>query len=275
MYSSANDLTLLLQGILSQTILRTPSQVRQWLTPTAATSSLYSLVGMPWEIVRTTNLTPAHPHTIDMYTKDGYVPGYTSRIGIISDYGFGFTVLTAGPFGAISPLTEAMLSVFLPALEEAARAEAAATYVGNFSTPANATTGGRLVLTMDDGPGLRLSELSRNSSDMIAGLLALRGLWAGSIGSAEPDLRIYPTGISDASGALVREDWRLVIEPLLAPSISELPSQKAYDKVCTTWMAHDILSYGGQPVDRFVFVKKGSEVVGIEVPFLRLTMAKQ
>lgn len=275
MYSSANDLTLLLQGILSESILPTPSQVRQWLTPRAATSSLYSLVGMPWEIVRTTNLTPAHPHTIDMYTKDGYVPGYTSRIGVITDYQFGFTVLTAGPFNAMAPLTEAVLSVFLPALEEAARDEAAAAYVGNFSTPADAATEGRLVLTMDDGPGLRLSELSSNSSDMIAGLLGLRGLWWGSIGSAEPDLRIYPTGISETvSGALVREDWRLVIEPPLVPSISELPSQKVYDKVCTTWMGHDIMSYGGQPVDRFVFLKEEGEVVGIEVPFLRLTMAK-
>lgn len=279
MYSSANDLTLLLRGILSQSILRTPSQVRQWLTPTAATSSLHSLVGMPWEIVRTTNLTPAHPHTIDIYTKGGHVPGYTSRIGIIGDYGFGFTVLTAGPSDAVDPLTEAILSVFLPALEEAARDEAAAVYVGDFSTPANATAGGRLVLTMDDGPGLRLSELRSNGSDMITGLLALRGLWTGSTGGAEPDLRLYPAGISETVsgvyGASVREDWRLVIETEPVPSISELPSQKVYDKVCSTWMAHDILSYGGQPVDRFVFLKKGSEVVGIEVPFLRLTMAKQ
>lgn len=277
LYSTANDLTLLLQGILSLSILPTPSQVRQWLTPTSATTSLYSLVGMPWEIIRTTNLTPAHPHSIDMYTKDGHVPGYTSRIGVISDYEFGFTVLTAGEFDAINPLTEAVLGVFLPALEDAARAEAAAEYVGTFS---NATAGSRLVLTMDDGPGLRLSELGRNGSDMLAGLLALRSLWSGSIGGAEPDLRMYPAGISetvgsDASEALVREDWRLVIEPLLEPSTSELPSQKVYDKVCNTWMGHDALYYGGRPADRFVFLKRGSEVVGIEIPFLRLTMAKQ
>lgn len=237
---------------------------------------------MPWEIVRAANLTPAHPHVIDIYTKDGHVPGYTSRIGVIGEYEFGFTVLTAGPFDSMNPLTEALLSTFLPAIEEATRDEAKE-YTGNFSTPANSTVKSHIVFTMDDGPGLRITEAFSNSSDLLAGVSALRDLALGSVGDAEMDLRIYPAGISDTIdsdktvgtfGALTKEDWRLVIEPL-EPNVSELPSQKVYDEICTTWMGHDVLYYGGRPVDRFVFLKKEGKVVGIEIPFLRLTLMKQ
>lgn len=282
LYSTTNDLSLLLQGILSFSILPTPSQVRQWLKPTAETVSLYGSVGMPWEIVRAANLTPAHPHIIDIYTKDGHVPGYTSRIGVIGEYGFGFTVLTAGPFDSINPLTEALLSTFLPAIEEATRDEAKE-YAGNFSTPANSTIKSHIVFTIDDGPGLSITEAFRNNSDLLAGVSVLRSLSMGSFGDAKPDLRIYPAGISDAIdsdetigtfGASTREDWRLIIEPWAA-SVSELPSQKVYDEVCTTWAGHDVLYYGGRPADRFVFLKKEGKVVGIEIPFLRLTLMKQ
>lgn len=283
LYSTSNDLSLLLQGILSLSILRTPSQVRQWLKPTAETASLYSSVGMPWEIVRTANLTPAHPHVIDIYTKDGHLPGYTSRIGIIGEYGFGFTILTAGPLAAINPLTEALLSTFLPAIEEATRDEARE-YIGKFSTPANSTVKSHIVLTIDDGPGLKITEIFSNSSNMLGGMLKLREIWEGSLGATDLDLRIYPAGISDMiiseetvgiSGVSIKEDWRLVIEELQKPGISELPSQKVYEEVCQTWMGHDALYYGGMPVDRFLFLKKEGKVVGLEIPFLRLTLMKQ
>lgn len=274
LYTTTNDLTLLLQKILSLSILDTPSQVRQWLKPMAETASLYSSVGMPWEIMRVDNLTPAHPHITDIYTKEGDVPGYTALIGIISEYGFGFTILSAGLTDAINPLTEALLSTFLPAIEEATRDEAN-TYVGNFSTPANSTIQSHLVLTMDDGPGLKLTELIRNGSDVLAGLVSV------SYGNVEFDSRIYPAGIVDtiasngAIGATSKEDWRLVAEPLPQPSASELPSQNIYGKICSTWTGHDRPLYGGVPADRFMFLKNGDEVVGIEVPFLRLTLMKQ
>lgn len=204
-----------------------------------------------------------------------------SRMGIISEYGIGFTILTAGLPDAINPLAEALLSVFVPAVEEAARDEAEA-YIGNFSTPINATLKSNLTLGIDDGPGLKTTEFFSNSTDMLAGLTALRGFWPGSFGPPPLDFRIYPAGISETTrsnetigtGTLTREDWRIVMDPLLGPNESQLPSQKVYDSICTTWQGHDALYYGGKPVDQFVFLKKGDEVVGVEIPFLRVTLMK-
>lgn len=282
LYSTANDLTLLLKGILSLSILPTPSRVREWLKPRSETASLYSLVGMPWEIIRAANLTPAHPHVTDIYTKDGHVPGYTARIAAISEYGVGFTLLTTGDFQSINIITEAFLSTLTPAIKEATREEAKA-YIGNFSTLANSTIKSHLVLTIDGGPGLKITEFFSNSSNMLDRYFKLWTLWPGSSGGSQLDFRIYPAGISEASSSngtsstargLIKEDWRLEMEPVPDPSTSQLPSQKVYDSICSTWQGYDTLYYGGKPMDRFVFLKKGDEVVGVEIPFLRVTLMK-
>lgn len=91
------------------------------------------LVGKPWEILRTTHLTPAHPHTIDIYGKSGGAAGYVSQIGVIDQYGVGVVVMSAGPGDKVSILYPAVLGTLMPAVEEAARAQARK-YTGEWST---------------------------------------------------------------------------------------------------------------------------------------------
>lgn len=285
LYSTSNDITRLVKGILSLSILDTPSKVRGWLKPTAQTASLYSLVGMPWEITRTANLTPEHPHMIDIYAKDGHVPGYTSRMAVIREYNIGFTILTSGLTDAINPLAKALLSVFIPAIEKATR-DKATKYVGKFSTPANSTIKSSITFTMDDGPGLSITEFISNSTNMLDTLATFWSLWPGSYGEPDLDLRIYPADISeivgsnetnDTSGLLTREDWRLNMEPksTAGSNRSQLPSQRVYENVCTTWQGHDSFYYGSKPIDRFVFLKMGGDIVGVDIPSLRVTLRKQ
>lgn len=87
-------------------------------------------MGLPWEIYRTTNLTQTHPHTIDIYAKDGDVVEYYSRLSLIDQYGVGLVILTAGSTKAINPLNEAAFSILIPAVEEEARHQAQR-YLGN------------------------------------------------------------------------------------------------------------------------------------------------
>ncbi|KAI5853230.1 putative beta-lactamase [Morchella snyderi] len=187
------------------------------------TASLYSLVGMPWEITRTANLTPEHPHIIDIYAKDGHVPRYTSRMAVIEEYNVGL----------LSSLL-ALLSVFMPVIEKATRDEATK-YVGKFSTPANSTINSSITFTMDDGPGLSITEFISNSTNMLDTLATFWSLWPGSYGEPDLDLRIYPADISEivdsnetnnTSGFLTREDWRLNMEPKskAGSNESQLPS---------------------------------------------------
>ncbi|KAF8854004.1 hypothetical protein BDZ45DRAFT_693805 [Acephala macrosclerotiorum] len=118
--------------------------------------------GRPWEIFRSQNLAPAHPHTIDIYTKGGAAYGYEATMGVIDQYGIGYVVLTAGARGpeAQMPLVQALLVTLTPVVEDKIR-ETADTYAGT-------CTGvlGEMVVGIGDGPRLRLLNLSLNGTDM-------------------------------------------------------------------------------------------------------------
>ncbi|EGX43887.1 hypothetical protein AOL_s00210g334 [Orbilia oligospora ATCC 24927] len=281
LYSSINDLSALALSILNKSLLP-HSTLRKWLKPTSSTPNLQYSVGLPWEIYRTTNLTPAHPHTIDIYAKDGGAYGYVSRIGIIDQYGVGFVVLTAGDTEALYPIAEATVAMLIPAVEEAARSEATK-YTGLFG--GNEGNEGVLAnFTIDNGPGVKLESLVRNGSDILEAIAIIWESQKVSLGPLSKDFRIYPMEVSTSQGhsshRIIKEDWRIAMEvtgEIGSDKKSELPSAGAFAKGCNTWQTYDLLQYGGQPIDRIVFWLNGTtrEVVGVEVPFLRSGVLKQ
>ncbi|KAK6337188.1 hypothetical protein TWF718_009971 [Orbilia javanica] len=275
LYSSLNDLSTLALSILNKSLLP-PSALRKWLKPTSSTSNLQYSVGLPWEIYRTTNLTPRHPHTVDIYAKDGGAYGYVSRIGIIDQYGVAFVVLTAGDTEAMYPIAEATVSMLIPAVEEAARDEGIK-YTG-FFTGMEGDEGVSLNFTIDSGPGVKLGSMVRNGSDILE---AIEKIWEAqpvSLGPLSRDFRIYPMEVSTSQGVgknkIIKEDWRIAMEltgGIGSDRKSELPSSGAFSKGCNTWQTYDLLHYGGKPIDRIVFWVNGTtkEILGVEVPFLR------
>ncbi|KAH8665020.1 beta-lactamase/transpeptidase-like protein [Tricladium varicosporioides] len=283
LYSSTNDLTTLLNSLLNPhpTILPR-SQILQWLKPTSFTTSLQTAVGLPWEIYRSQNLTPAHAHTIDIYTKAGAAYGYEGIIGLIEQYGVGFTVLTAGAKGqeAQSAVMETMLATLMPIVEEVTRDEAKS-YAGQYTGAE-----GHMSTTVDNGPGLRLTSLTRNGSDIISALHLLFDSQGVSLGRLSDELRLYPTDIShevsptpkrdteNRGNVLIEEDWRLQYDIQDEEIKSDLPRIVEKEGLCFGWITGDAIFYAGEAVDRFVFVKeKGSgKVVGARVPALRLNL---
>ncbi|KAF3903283.1 hypothetical protein ABW20_dc0109767 [Dactylellina cionopaga] len=213
LYSSLGDLSVLALSILDKTLLP-PATIRKWLKPTSSTPNLGYTIGLPWEIYRATNLTPAHPHTVDIYAKDGGAFGYVSRIGIIDQYGVAFVVLTAGDTEALYPLAEATVSTLIPAVEEAARSEAGK-YTGFYVSEDKGGYGGNSTtvapvaanFTIDDGPGLKLESLSRNGSDILE---AISAIWASQMTISCGDInggrigtwqRHREGGLEDCNGA--------------------------------------------------------------------------
>ena len=57
--------------------------LRAWLKPLVFSSSLSTAaaVGFPWEITRTNALTKRD--TVDIYAKDGSIPGFNSRLSLL------------------------------------------------------------------------------------------------------------------------------------------------------------------------------------------------
>ena len=258
------------------------------------TSSPTTLVGSPWEILRTTHLTPHNPHTIDIYGKSGGALGYTAQPSLIDQYGVGAVILTAGPVGALDILHHTVLGTFLPAIEAETRAQSTK-YTGTWSSPSTSTPNTTLTLTLDTNPGLHLTALTHSNTsikDAIAQIYQTQYTPLG-FGLLAPDLRLYPTGIETPvspaearslghpSRRLVRQDWRLHLDivPLDGAAVSDLPGLGAewwdLDAYCAGWQMGDWMQYGGEALDRVVFVVDAGdggdrgEVVGVEVPGLR------
>jgi hypothetical protein len=76
-YSSTNDLMALVTFILGNKIF-SPGQTRKWLKSVTSTSSTGELVGAPWEILRSDNLT-SDKRLIEVYTKSSDPDRITRR----------------------------------------------------------------------------------------------------------------------------------------------------------------------------------------------------
>ncbi|PKY04768.1 beta-lactamase family protein [Aspergillus campestris IBT 28561] len=294
LFSTLNDLTTLATSILAHTILPTPAAVRKWLKPTSMTSSPSTLVGSPWEILRTTHLIPNNPHTVDIFGKSGGALGYTAQFSLVDQYGVGVVVLTAGPVGALDLLYRAVLGTFLPAVEAETR-DQSAKYTGTWTSPSSSQSNPNITLSLSHttGPGLHLTTLTQSNTSIKDALTEIYKTQYTPLGFGllSPDMRLYPSGIetpispAEASSLghpskrLVRQDWRINLDivPLDGEAMSDLPGQGGWnsdgDAYCAGWQMGDWMRYGGEALDRVVFVVDvGGEVVGVEVPGLRSGM---
>jgi len=174
-------------------------------------------------------------------------------------------------------LVDATLSTLIPAIDAAARSQASAAYSGTY------TKGNDTARISMDGANLRLNELKHGDKDI---LFALQEMWKYSLGALVPAEmanttgiyrlfpgEIYRESVMDGGRKVVEEDWRFEwdFSEALGSKESELPGRGASAAECKGWKVVDWLYYGGQSVDRVVFVRDAvtGEVVGFEAPFLR------
>lgn len=297
--STLSDLSAFTHAILSETVLQTPTRVREWLQPATFAGSRNSLVGSPWEIYVPPShlLAPTRPRSVPVYSKGGAAYGYSSRLAVVPELGVGVVVLTAGAGDGLTYIFDAALSVLAPAVDDAAHEEVGRLgYVGRFASPAaggNGTgTSAAIAIAWDEeeAGALRIAALGRDGNDVLA---AIPQIWAATLGGFLPGAgpndtaaayRIFPTGVSvpgtvtvgvsPSSGgsqrAVVREDWRIWWETAISRR-SGLPGAGLSEHDCLLWAFADWLHYGGEAIERVVFVKDAAtrEVLGVEIPFLR------
>ncbi|KAK0613264.1 beta-lactamase/transpeptidase-like protein [Immersiella caudata] len=289
--STLADLSAFVQAILARSpILGSETRIRAWLQPGAFTGSPDSTVGMPWEIYRPdpSLLFPSgEGHTVTILSKDGGSYGYHARISLLDEYGVGLVILTAGDQSALGAVLSTAASIFIPAVDNAAREQAKTIYSGRFkstSTPESSSTFNNSSIIVEataeiDASSLKLTRLSRDGQDILAGLETVWAATAGQFLSAEMlnltrEWRLYPAEITrernrilnDSNVAVIEEDWRLAWGLQ-----SELPGAGIFAGDCLLWALADWLHYGRESVDRVVFVREAGtgRVLGLEVPFLR------
>jgi len=179
-------------------------------------------------------------------------------------------------------LFDAVLAALVPAVDEAARAQAMQ-YAGTFSSPActqgvNGTEEEDCLSAVveQDGDSVRVRSLMLNSRPVDIAILWLYYLQLHAwLYALNPVLRLFPSSLVEETTLggkkVTREVWHVWIEPTFGPG-SEFPGAGTWsDRDCRSWTSGDWVHYGKEPLDRWIFVRdaESGEVVGLEVPFLR------
>jgi hypothetical protein len=228
LFSSTNDMSAIGRAILSSSLLPA-NATRAWLKPTSHTSSLTGAVGHGWEIYRIPMGPAEDNRVVDLYTKAGNAFGYGATLALIPDYDVGFVVLQAGDYGSV-PLSilNIIVDQLLPALEEAARAEADAAFAGTY-TATNGLNSSLTITSAKGVPGLTITQWLSNGTDIAKSVLGA------------PEVQMYPTNF-------MRDDttysWRAGSSRMLPPGPFS---------ACPSWYIIDRPPYGVYGVDEIEF----------------------
>jgi hypothetical protein len=186
-----------------------------------------------------------------MYTKGGHYGQYTSEIVLLPDWGMGYSVLASGVEVslAVDTVANIVAEIVVGALDEAAAEEANVTYAGRYEND-----GDVMVLEVDDGPGLLVSEWTWNGTDALA-------LYAMLNGAENATMRLWPTTLTSPGKVGFRsyvQKLPVVLNPY--PVLGN----------CISWLTTDQLVYGGVGLDDFVMEVEDGKAKAVQARGLRV-----
>lgn len=215
---------------------------------------------MPWAILRPNNVKRASgSRPLEIYTMLGGIPNYGAYFAVIPEYRIGIIVNYAGPGDDLVSRTVLDLAVqhVVPAFDDFARTQAEDKYAGSYGTGDD--SGSSLVVALDDGPGLRITDWTSEGKPVVEAWVALFG---SSIGMVDAEMRIYPVGDG--------ERWQVGFH-----GIPERNETGIFKTSCDTWFNFNSFRYKGLPGDAVNFVlDQGGVAVEMEVPGLRQNLTK-
>ncbi|KAI0910865.1 beta-lactamase/transpeptidase-like protein [Ustulina deusta] len=268
-YTSVGDLSEIGRAILSYKLLD-PVVTRRWLKPFSFSTDPHASVGAPWG-ARRINVAGQPYRWITAFNKAGRIGDYSSVLAIIPDYDIGISVLLAGelPPNANFNLLDIVGEVLIPAVEDAARAEAEATYSGHYAFADTRRLNSSMTIETDDQPGLSVSQWISNGTDFAWTSTVLQNGYF----PLTPRIRLYPTGLEGQSpNGRKRVVFKAVFEDADAPS----KATAMFSTDCATWINVASVIYGSAAMDELIFdMDSKSKVTSITSPSLRVTLNKK
>ena len=244
LYSSSSDLSTWLRYVLTTYNAQTPA-AGNWFTPASFSESIETFYGMPWEIFRAkTNEVVAGPRStrpLTFITKGGGLPGYSSIVIMVREYGIGITILVAGNGKALGDIREVVVKEMVSFAEEAAMAELRAKYAGTYEDERSNSS---LTLAQSDKYGLTVTRWIMNGVDTLLGFGKIYersgGPWV---------MHVLPTLLFNDKSKQEGEIWRML--PRKVASEQEKTGGSVWDNFCASdW---DFLNYAGKPFSEIVF----------------------
>jgi hypothetical protein len=284
-WSSTRDLSDIGRSILRSSLIPA-AQTRRWMKPVVHTASLLTSIGAPWEIKRV-NVQPSG-RIVDLYSKDGKLGAYSSYLILVPDYNVGFTILGAGQTSNSDVLVGFVADVFLSALEESARVQAAQVFVGQYKDDSG---GGNSTVTLtsnDNLPGLSLVNWVNNGTAFPALFPIFLPLAEGNADEAKAlfqaylngtilinpediSVRLYPTGLRSP----IKDGGERVAFRAVFGFISSVIDSSPFSDSMAAWVIADAVIYGKSGADEFIFtLDNHGKVIDIEHPFSRKKMMK-
>ncbi|KAI6087749.1 beta-lactamase/transpeptidase-like protein [Hypoxylon rubiginosum] len=267
MYASAADISDLGRAILSYKLL-TPVTTRKWLKPFAFSSDPRAMVGMPWG-ARRINLEDTYRWTT-AFNKAGNIGDYSALLAILPDFDIGITVLSAGnlPGNLNFGLTDVIGEQILPAIENAARVEAGASYSGHYVLP-NSPINSSLTITTDDVPGMSISQWFSNGTDFAWIATVLQNGYT----PVTPRIRLYPSGLE---GPAADGGKRVVFKAMFEDADGARNENQLFSTECGSWVTVESVIYGSAAMDELIFnLDASGKVVSVTSPSLRITLTKE
>ncbi|EXJ70281.1 uncharacterized protein A1O5_06349 [Cladophialophora psammophila CBS 110553] len=267
-YSTNNDLLSFGAAILSSKLLLSPVQTRAWMKPKTFTSSAGVSVGAPWEIARGANLT-SDARIIDFYTKTGNLGDYTAILVLVPDYDLVVAVNLAGPDSSIATIQavfSTLVQSLLPGVDQVAKDEASRKYAGTYtssSSPSSSSRASNSSITLSaDEYGLVVSAFSANGVNVLGA--------SGASASANTTVRLYPSNLAAGN----QSAWRAVYQTLSTAELDAFDAQLFFPQgSCQSWTGVDLLTYGFEALDYFVFTAdQNGVVVQVEPKAWRVVM---
>ncbi|KAI0967244.1 beta-lactamase/transpeptidase-like protein [Xylaria arbuscula] len=268
-YTSIGDLSEIGRAILSYKLLD-PVMTRRWLKPFSFSTDPHASVGAPWG-ARRINVAGQPYRWITAFNKAGRISDYSSVLAIIPDYDIGISVLLAGdlPANANFNLLDIVGGPLIPAIEEAARAEAGAIYNGHYAFTNLTQLNSSMTIETDDQPGLKVSQWISNGTDFAYISTVLQNGYL----PLTPRIRLYPTGLEgQSSSGGKRVVFKAVFEDADAPSQAAV----MFSTDCATWINVASVIYGSAAMDELIFdMDATGKVNSITSPSLRVTLDKK
>ncbi|KAF2972831.1 hypothetical protein GQX73_g700 [Xylaria multiplex] len=266
-YTSVRDLSGIGRAILDYKLLD-PITTKRWLKPFSFSTDPRASVGAPWG-ARRINI-PGNPYRwITAFNKAGRISDYSSVLAIIPDYDIGISILLAGelPANANFNLLDVIGEALIPAVEEAARAEAGAIYSGHYVFANTTQLNSSMTIKTDDQPGLSVSQWISNGTDFA---------WTSTVlqnGCVEYPPRLYPAGLK-AQGP--NESEKIVFKAVFEDADAPSKATAMFSTDCATWINVASVIYGSAAMDELIFdVDSEGKVISVTSPSLRVTLNKE
>lgn len=211
---------------------------------------------------------------VTVFDKLGSIGRYTTLFTLIPDYDIGFTVMASGNIGSgvAFSIADTLAYVLLPAMQDAARDQADATYGGSYEAENESLNSSITFNTDPTRPGIGVTQWISNGTDMMRVAIGIQGNYsADDWDTLQPSVRLYPTGLEQVNtDGSKQQAFKAIFENLNAGNVST-----AFSTDCSSWVGMTAVVYGTKPLDQFVFdFDAGGSVISVEPLALRVKLKK-